>query len=188
METKRSTTRMLQRVVNLTKHVHDFRSSVNVTIPSWYNYSYASVDFDQVHGVSPITINQNLQTSPYIPGPYRKFDFSRAQKLLQFEFNRRCSAISKLIRYDPKLCRELVQDLSQQLRRMTKPDILNSTRYKIIVLVTIVQTIPDRQQHQSLTIVSRCLWNHETDGSVTLQAPLGYDMLAIATVFAVYTD
>ncbi|CAF0728591.1 unnamed protein product [Rotaria sp. Silwood1] len=191
MESKRLTTRsMLQRVVNLTKHAHDFQSSVNVAIPSWYNYSFrrGSVNFNQAQGLNPIAINQNLQTSRYAFGPYRKFDFSRAQKILQFELNRRCAAISKLMQYNPKLCRELAQDLSQKLRRLTKPDILNSTRYKIIVLVTIVQTVPDRQRHQSLTIVSRCLWNHETDGSITLHAPLGYDMLAIATVFAVYTD
>ncbi|CAF2316576.1 unnamed protein product [Rotaria sp. Silwood2] len=192
MESKRLAARsMLQRVVNLTKHAHDFQSSVNVPIPSWYNHSYrrGSVNFDQAQGLNPTDINQNPPTSRYILGPHRKFDFSRAQKLLQFEFNRQCAAAtSKLIRYDPKICLELAQDLSQQLRRLMKPDVLNSTRYKIIVLVTIVQTVPNRQQHQSLAIVSRCLWNHETDGSITLQARLGYDMLAITTVFAVYTD
>lgn len=191
MEPKRLTTRaMLQRVVNLTKHAHDLQSSSNLTVPFWNSGSWhrqASTNSDAGQGLNG-TGSQSPRGPTYALGPHRKFDFSRAQKLLQLELNRRCARISKTLHYDPKQSLDLVRDLSQQLRRVIKPDTANNIRYKIIVLVTIVQIIPDRQIHQSMAIVSRCLWNRETDGSITVQAKLGYDMLAIATAFAVYTD
>ncbi len=57
-----------------------------------------------------------------------------------------------------------------------------------MVLISIVKTTPNRQIHQSIAIVSKYLWNRATDGSVTVQEKLGYDILAIATAFAVDTD
>ena len=53
-----------------------------------------------------------------------------------------------------------------------------------------VEQFPDRLVLSStaVVIVSTYLWNRATDGSVTVQAKLGYDMLAIATAFAVDTD
>lgn len=187
MEPKRLTTRaMLQRVLNLTRNVSELQSSSSLTVPFGHNnwYHQASSNSDTGQGLGA----QSPAAPKYALGPQRKFDFSRAQKFLQLELNRRCARISKSLRYDPKFALDLVRDLSQQLRRIIKPDTLNSIRYKIIVLVTIVQITPDQQIQQSMAIVSRCLWNHATDGSVTVQSKLGYDMTAIATTFAVYTD
>jgi hypothetical protein len=188
MEPKRLTTRaMLQRVVNLTKHAHELQSSSNLNVPFWNNNWNRQGSTNSYIGIN--ANNQNPRGSTYSLGPpHRKFDFFRAQKLLQSELNHRCSRISNSLHYDPKQGLDFVRDLSQQLRRVLKPDTSNNIRYKIIVLVTIVQTTPDRQIHQSMAIASRCLWDRETDGSVTVQTKLGYDMLAIATAFAVYTD
>jgi hypothetical protein len=191
MEPKRLTTRaMLQRVVTLTKHAHELQSSTNLVVPlrnsNWHRQ--ASTNSDIVQALGGTVNNQSPPGPTYVLGPSRKFDFSRAQRVLQLELNRQCSRVSKLLQYDPKQCLDLVRDLSQQLRRVIKPDLLNYIRYKIVVLVTIVQTAPDRQIHQAMAIASRCLWDRETDGSITAQAKLGYNMLAIATVFAVYTD
>jgi hypothetical protein len=182
METNRLTTRaMLQRVVNLTKHAHELQPSV----PAWHNQTSINLDIGQGLGATNI---QSPRGPSYALAPSRKFDFSRAQKLLQTELNRQCSRMPKTLRYDPKESLDFVRDLSQQLRRAIKPDASNNMRYKLVILVNIVQTRPNRQIHQSIAIVSRCLWNHETDGSITAQAKLGYNMLAIATAFAVYTD
>jgi hypothetical protein len=192
MEPKRLTTRaMLQRVVNLTKHVSELQPTTNLTVPSrnngWHQQGSIIADISQGLGVNGNSQSPRAVSTSAL-GPLRKFDFSRAQKALQLELNRRCSRIEKTLRYDPKQCLDLVRDLSQQLRRTVKPDILNNIRYKIVVIVTIVQTTPNRKIHQSMSVVSRCLWNCETDGSITAQAKLGHDMLAIATAFAVYTD
>jgi hypothetical protein len=185
MESKRLTTRaMLQRVVNLTKHAHDLQSTTNLTVPGWNRHGSTNSE----PGLNGIGINQSPRASTYALGPQRKFDFSRAKKILQLELNRRCSRISKTLHYEQNQCLDLVRDLSQQLRRSIKLDSCNNHRYKIIVLVTIVQSTPDRQKRQSMAIVSRCLWDRETDGSVTAQSNLGYDMHVIATAFAVYTD
>lgn len=186
MEPKRLTTRaMLQRVVNLTKHAHELQSPTNLAVPFWSSgwLRQASTNSDTTQAnQSP----RNVAT--YALSPTRKFDFSRAQRVLQLELNRRCSRIPRLLHYDPKQSLDLARDLSQQLRRALKPETSNSNRYKVVVLVTIVQLAPDRQNHQSIALVSRCLWNRETDGSITAQAKLGYDMVAITTAFAVYTD
>jgi hypothetical protein len=189
MEPKRLTTRaMLQRVVNLTKHANDLQSTTNLTVPFWNSSFHRQPSTNSDGGLAAIALNQSPRLSTYALGPNRKFDFSRAQKVLQLELNRRCARISKTLHYDPKQCLDLVRDLSQQLRRVIKPDVVNNIRYRIIVLVTIVQTTPDRQIHQSMAMVSRCLWDRETDGSVTVQADVGYDMHVIATAYAVYTD
>jgi len=177
METKSFRARaMFQRASELTK-----RS--NLTVPlinGWKRQSSTNSDTS--------IINSTPQLTTYALVPQRKFDFLRAQKLLQLELNRCCGRISKNVQYDPKVSVNLVRDLAQQLRRVIRPDYLNCVRYKIVILVSIVQITPNQQVHQSLTIVSRCLWNRDTDGSVTVQTKFGYDMLAIATAFAVYTD
>jgi hypothetical protein len=185
METKSSTTRpIFQRASTITKQPSEQRISSNLTVPihnkNWQRQASTNSD------TSVILPIPRLPT--YALTPQKKFDFLRAQKLLQLELNRRCGRISKNIHYDSKLSADLVRDLAIQLRRVIKPDYLHYVRYKIVVLISIVQTVPDRQTHQSMTIVSRCLWNRETDGSITVQSKLGYDMLAIATAFAVYTD
>lgn len=192
MESKRLRTySMLQRVVTLTRHAQDFRSSLSgaqglSNHTGWHRQ--ASLNYDQISGLHSKPTNQNLPTYLYPLGPDRKYDFERAKRFLQMELNRRCALISKQVKYEPKQCLDFVQDLSQHLRRVLKSDILNCIRYKIIVIVTILQTLPGGGRNQSIAIVSRCLWNHVTDGSISAEAPLGYDMLANATVFAVYTE
>jgi hypothetical protein len=174
---------MFQRVSILTRQSTDQFSS-NLTVPvlrsSWNRQSSTNSD------ASVIVPIPRLPT--YALVPQKRFDFLRAQRLLQLELNRRCGRISKNARYDPKLSVDLVRDFAQQLRRAIRPDYLNYIRYKIVLLVSVVQAFPNRNIHQSLAIVSRCLWNRDTDGSVTVQAKLGYDMLVVATAFAVYTD
>jgi len=182
METKRFTTHpILQRVFTLTKQSNDQQLSTKLAVPLWHK----TCQQQPSTGSDVTIINPIPQPSTYALSPQKKFDFPRAQKLLQLEINRRCGKISKTIRYDPKLSIELVRDLAQRLRRVIKSDYL---RYKMIVLVSIVQAIPTQQTHQSLIIASRCLWNQDTDGAITVKSQLGYDMVAIATAFVVYTD
>lgn len=185
MEGKRLTTRSnLQRTFILTKQPSEQQLSSNLTVPlgnkGWQRQSSTNSDVT--------IVNQTPRLATYALNPQKKFDFLRAQKLLQLELNRRCATVSKNIRYDPKLSLDLAKDLAQQLRRVIKPDYLNYNRYKIVILISIVQTAPNRQIHQAITIASRCLWDTNTDGSITVQARLGYDMLAVATAFVVYTD
>ncbi|CAF0805257.1 unnamed protein product [Adineta steineri] len=187
MEPKRITTRaMLQRAVNLTKQAHELQIPTGLTVPFWHNtwHQQKSITSDTAYRLSI----QSSGAPTFALSPQRKFDFIRAQKFLQLELIRRCSRISNLLRYDPKLAIDLVRELSHQLRQVIKPDVANNVRYKIVVLATVVQVAPDQQKRQSMAIASRCLWNHETDGSVTIQTKLGYDMMATATIFAIYTD
>ncbi|UJR25476.1 hypothetical protein I4U23_006822 [Adineta vaga] len=187
MEPPRLTTRaMLQRVVNLTKHAHELQAPSSLTVPFWHNkwFHQSSTASDIGHRLG----TQSPAIPTYALTPQKKFDFIRAQKFLHVELNRRCARLSKTLRYEPKLAIDLAREFSQHLCRILKPDLLNKIRYKIIVLVTIVQVTPDQQKRQSMAIVSRCLWNSETDGSITVQVKIGYDMVAIATAFAIYTD
>ncbi|CAF0765180.1 unnamed protein product [Adineta ricciae] len=187
MEPPQLTTRaMLQRVVNLTKHAYGLQASPKLNVPFWHNKL-----FQQSSTASDIGQRYSAQSpgaSTYALTPQKKFDFIRAKKFLQLELDRRCARLSKTSRYEPKLALDFVRELSYHLRRVLKPDPSSKVRYKTIVLVTIVQIPTDRQKHQSMAIVSKCLWNSETDGSVTVQCKLGYDMIAIAIAYAVYTD
>ncbi|UJR23420.1 hypothetical protein I4U23_026426 [Adineta vaga] len=185
METKRITPRtLLQRVFTVTKQTTDQQVSTNLTIPILNKIWQRDISTN-----SEITsINPPLLQPTYALGPQKKFDFSRAQKLLQLELNRRCGRIPKSIRYEPKLSIDFVRDLAHQLRRILKPEYLNTPRYKIIIVVSVVQTAPNRQIHQGMTIASRCLWDGDTDGSLTVKTNFGYNMMAIATAFVVYTE
>ncbi|CAF2414663.1 unnamed protein product [Rotaria sp. Silwood2] len=185
MDIKRLATRnILQKVFNLTPSSNEQQLSSGLTVPLLNKNERSSTSTVPEVAI----INPSPVAATYALGPTKKFDFSRAQKLLQLELTRRCAKISRNVRYDPKLSSDLAGDLAQQLRRVVKADNLNYARYKIVVLISIIQTAPNRQIHQSVALVSRCLWNRDTDGSVTAQTKLGYDMVAIATAFAVYTD
>ncbi|CAF0751084.1 unnamed protein product [Adineta steineri] len=186
MEAKRlpATHGLLQRAFTVTKRTNDQQTSTNLTIPVWNKNWQREISTNS----DITTVNLSSQLPTYALEPQKKFDFSRAQKHLQLELNRRCGKISRTIRYDPKLALDLVRDLAQQLRRVIKPDYLNFVRYKIIICVSIVQTAPSRQIHQSMSIASRCLWNQDTDRSITVKTNFGYDMIATATAFIVYTD
>lgn len=184
MEPKRLAARaILQKVVTLTKHAYDLQSASNLTVPTWNSNWYRQSSPHSEH---------NMSRSPPIPtyllGPPRKFDFCRAKRILQHELNRRCSRVSPTHRYNPKQALDFVREVSYQLRRTIRRDQLQNTRYKLIVMVTIVQAAPDRQMHQSMIMTSRCLWDSQSDGSVTVQASLGYDMYVIAIAYAVYTE
>lgn len=185
MDPKRSTAQaMLQRVMNLSKHAHNLQSTASLNVPSWNSSWYRQASTNSESGAA----NSVPMAPNYALGPQRRFDFNRAQKSLQSELSRRCSKIPRLTRYDSKHCLDLARDLCPQLRRALRSELSMNPRYKMIVLVTVVQITPDRQMQQSMSIVSRCLWNRETDGSITAETSFGYDMRAIATAFAVYTD
>ena len=175
---------MFPKATTSTKQSHEQQLSSNLTVPSvnklWHRQASTNSD---VSGYNP-----SPRSSTYALIPQRKFDFTRAQRCLQLELNRCCGRISKHVRFETKFITDFTRDLAQQLRRVIKPEQLNYVRYKIVVLVSIVQSVPSRQIHQSIAIASRSLWNPETDGSVTVQTKFGFDMFATATAFAIYTD
>ena len=184
MDSKRIATReILQKVVTLTKHAYDLHSATNLTVPTWSNHLYRQ---SSPHSEAHFSHSPTIPT--YLLAPQRKFDFSRARRIFQHELNRRCSRVLPTHRYQPKQALDFVRELSYQLRRIIRRDQLQHNRYKLVVMATIVQTAPDRQMHQSMSIASRCLWDSQTDGSITVQAPLGYDMCVIAMAYAVYTE
>lgn len=179
---------MLQRAFTLPKEKESIEqpNSSRLTVPLW-NTIRPSVCHPSVDGTNVATLSPRAPPT-YALGPPRKYDFSRAQKLLQFELSRRCNKVAKSFRYDQQFALDLAHDLAQQLRRVLKLDHLYGQRYKIVVLASIVQVAPTRQLHQAVKFASRCLWNRDTDGTMTVQAKLGYDMMATVTAFAVYTD
>ncbi|CAF3338597.1 unnamed protein product [Rotaria socialis] len=185
METKRLIARsILEKAWSIVKPPNDAPLSTNLALPLLSK-----------HLIPPAIVNsegtvasQSPRSLAYSLGPTKKYDFVRAQKLLESELNRRCARISKHAKYNSKLSSDISRDLVIQLRRILKLEYLNSVRYKIIIMISVVQTVPNRLTHQSMAIVSRCLWNQDTDGSITVQAKIGYDMVATATAFIVYTD
>ena len=181
---------MFPKATTLTKQSHEQQQqqtlSSNLTVPSvkklWHRQSSTNSEASLTY------INPSPRLSTYALVPQKRFDFIRTQRMLQFELNRSCGRIAKNVRYETKLITDLTRDLAQQLRRVIKIEHFNNVRYKIVILICIVQIAPNRQMHQSLAITSRCLWNENTDGSITVQTKFGLDMCAIATAFAIYTD
>ena len=175
---------MFPKATTSTKQFHEQQLSSNLTVPSvnklWHRQASTNSDAS--------VINPSPRSSTYPLCPQRKFDFTRAQRFLQLELNRCCGRIAKNVRYETKFIAEFTRDLAQQLRRVIKPEHFNCVRYKIVLLISIVQIAPNRQIHQSIALTSRCLWNPDTDGSITVQTKVGFDMFAIATAFAMYTD
>ena len=183
MESKRLLTRPI--VSTQSKDSIEQQISANLSVPLWNN-AWST----QANLISDVSVaNQSPRpAATYMLGPPRKYDFFRAQKLFQFELNRRCAAVSRDLHYDTKVSGDLGRELTQQLRRVIKSDYLHSARYKIVVLVAIVQTAPSRQVHQWITVASRCLWSRETDGFITARANVGFDMMVSANAYALYAE
>lgn len=189
MDAKLSPVRaVIQRVFTLSKEKDAIEqpTATNLTVPLW-NTLWHSGSNPSVEGSIVATLSPRSLPS-YVLAPQRNFDFSRAQKLLHFELQRRCNKIAKTFHYEAKFANDFARELSQQLRRILKLDHLFGQRYKFIVLASVVQVAPNRQIHQSVIISSRCLWSRDTDGSITVQSKLGQDMMTIVTAFAIYTD
>lgn len=76
--------------------------------------------------------------------------------------------------------RNLTTGITDEIKKRVKN--LGFTRYKYVVTVTIYQ---DAQQ--SLQMVSRCLWNKDTDNFAEAVFKSS-DMLAVATLYALYFE
>lgn len=85
----------------------------------------------------------------------------------------------KGVEYSPNV-RKLTTGLTDEIKRRVKN--LGYPRYKFVVMVTICQ-----DAKQSMQMVSRCLWNKDTDNfaeAVFKDA----DLYAVATLYAVYFE
>lgn len=76
--------------------------------------------------------------------------------------------------------RNLTTALTDEIKKRVKA--LGFKRYKYVVTVTIYQ-----DAHQSMQMVSRCLWNKETDNFAEAVFR-NSDMLAVATLYALYYE
>lgn len=82
--------------------------------------------------------------------------------------------------YNPAQCRNLTQMLTDLIKSRVKD--MGCNRYKYIVTVTIGQNC-----NQGIQVVSRCLWNKDTDN----YAEAHYNkngLYAVATVYACYFE
>ena len=83
-------------------------------------------------------------------------------------------------KYNPTQCRNLTQMLTDLIKNRVKD--MGFHRYKLIVTVTIGQ-----DSNQGIQVVSRCLWNKDTDNYA--EAHYVKDGLyAVATVYALYFE
>lgn len=188
MEPKRLPIRaMLQSVFNFSKDSHEQLSPKTLTIPLLMNPPFWNSAFS-THNEGSIVSQTPRSSSLNALGSAKRYDFARAQRILQTELNRRCMKIAKTIVYDAKFSADFARDVTAQIRRAIKNDYVHRTRYKLVILSTVVQIAPSRQSPQSMILASRCLWNTETDGSITAQSQLGLDMMAVVTVFVIYTE
>lgn len=87
--------------------------------------------------------------------------------------------LGDVICYSPNV-RNLTVGLTDEIKKRVKN--LGYTRYKYVVTVTICQ-----DAKQSMQMVSRCMWNKETDTFAEAVFRAG-DVCAVATLYAVYFD
>lgn len=74
------------------------------------------------------------------------------------------------------ICTKLTDDIKHRIKAACV-----NTRYKFIVLVTIVQ------ENATFSVGSRCLWNDSTDNHMTVYIPFG-DSIIVSTCYAVYCE
>jgi len=118
----------------------------------------------------------------YIPGlqtpsldPDRAIDTSEIHRILKASFEFLTDEV-----YDAKRCRGLSKNLSDYILYQIK--ILDYERYKFTCIVNIGQNLG-----QDLRIVSRSLWNDQTDTHIT-ESFQNKQLFAVAMVFAVYQE
>ena len=120
---------------------------------------------------------QKLENSfRLVPSDNQKFNGARVQRLVKDILENYLVNV----KYEPSRCKELVQQLSDEIKNRIKSVIFK--RYKLIVNLTIGPNIGN-----SIIIASRSLWNADTDNCCTVQFKNG-SLYAIATIYAAYYD
>ncbi|KAL3868897.1 hypothetical protein ACJMK2_041653 [Sinanodonta woodiana] len=128
-------------------------------------------------GTRPIGLPVKLQNTYRIePNPSEKFEPAVVSKMMKGVMESYLDGE----KYDPKLCRNLAQNLSDVIKTRVKD--LGYPRYKLICTVTIGQ-----KTNQGMQMASRCLWNKDLDSFA--EARYSKDELyAVAVVYATYYD
>ncbi|XP_060568710.1 dynein light chain Tctex-type protein 2B-like isoform X2 [Ruditapes philippinarum] len=124
-------------------------------------------------GLFPMKLQNTYKLQPdsnelFKPGPVREVIQEVLNECLDGE------------KYNPTQCRNLSQMLTDLIKSRVKD--MGCNRYKYIVTVTLGQNC-----NQGLQVVSRCLWNKDTDNYA--EAHYNKDGLyAVAAVYAVYFE
>lgn len=124
-------------------------------------------------GLFPVKLQNTYKLQPdadeiFKPGPVREIIQEVLDECLDGE------------KYNPAQCRNLTQMLTDLIKSRVKD--MGGNRYKYIVMVTIGQNC-----NQGVHVVSRCLWNKDTDNYA--EAHYNKDGLyAVATVYACYFE
>ena len=82
--------------------------------------------------------------------------------------------------YDVTSCRDLVQEIAQELKKRVVR--MGANRHRIVTYVIIGQ-----KDSNSLSLASRCLWNDNYDVSVEYSYKNG-DLFGTALVFGLYFE
>ena len=82
--------------------------------------------------------------------------------------------------YDPKVCRDLSLEISDEIRTQVKQ--LGYDRYKIVCVTHI-----GSKARQAIRIGSMCCWDKETD-SFSESSFVNGSLFAVTTVFGLYQE
>ncbi|KAK3090724.1 hypothetical protein FSP39_014101 [Pinctada imbricata] len=123
----------------------------------------------------PLVIPIKMQNT-YRMEPKDKFNPNRVEKIMKSVLESYLDGES----YEPKMCANLAQNLSEVIKSRVKD--LGFLRYKLVCNVIIGEN-----SNQDMRMVSRCLWNPETDSFAEAHFNKG-KLYAVASVFATYFE
>ena len=126
-------------------------------------------------GTKQLIIPIKLQNT-YRIKPQNKFNSNSVEKIMKGVLE---SYLDGEV-YEPKMCANLAQNLSEVIKSRVKD--LGFMRYKLVCNVIIGEN-----SDQDMRMVSRCLWNAETDSYAEAHYSKG-KLYAVASVYATYFE
>ena len=123
-------------------------------------------------GIKPVPVKYE---NTYKMTPDKSFETHKAKNVMLETLHEWLSGAE----YSPNI-RRMTTGISDEIKKRVKA--LGYSRYKFVVMVTICQDAKN-----SMQVVSRCLWNKDTDTFAEATYHTA-DIYALATLYAVYYD
>lgn len=146
-------------------------------VPPVQNRRFSTVSKTSISGASqttrhgiPVKLDNTYKLEPDL-----KFESHKARDVMTQTMREWLTGVE----YSANV-RTLTTGLTDEIKKRVKA--LGFNRYKFVVTLTIYQ-----DAHQSMQMVSRCLWNNDTDNFAEAVFR-NSDLLAVATLYALYYE
>lgn len=150
---------------------------VEVSVPSNNNNSVSAGGLPERSNSRPDSSASTEFEPSYQMEPVKRLRQSEVQRAAEIELDK----FLKDSRYDPITCRQLTRDIASAILEKIKE--MKVPRYKYVVMVS----LGSEKSHPGVQLGSRCLWNDNTDSSITVHFHNKF-IFAVVIIYVLYKE